>query len=76
VAIAVLISSFALGDRDPALAANGINNVISFIAPQLVQYQKAVSDEEFRRTPAKPELPAAGPAAPATSTARPRIPRW
>ncbi len=44
VAIAVLISGFALGDRDPALAASGVNDVISFIAPQLGQYQIAVTD--------------------------------
>jgi membrane protein len=46
IAIVVLISGFALGNRDPALVANGVNNVISFIAPQVVQYQRAVSDEE------------------------------
>jgi membrane protein len=47
IAIAVLISGFALGDRDPAIAANGINDIISFIAPQVVQYQKAVTESEF-----------------------------
>lgn len=46
IAIVVLISGLVLGDRDPALIANGLNNVISFIAPQVVQYQRAVSDEE------------------------------
>jgi len=46
VAIAVLISGFALGDRDPALVANGLNNVIGFIAPQIDQYQRAISTEE------------------------------
>jgi membrane protein len=64
VAIAVLISGFALGDRDPALVANGLNDIISFIAPQVVQYQKAVSDEQAH---AAPELratsPGTGPAA-------------
>ena len=44
VAIAVLISGFALGNRDPAIIANGLNNIISFIAPQVGEYQKAVSD--------------------------------
>ena len=61
VAIAVLISGFALGDRDPALAANGVSSVISFIAPQVDQYQKAVSDEQERRTPAVPALRATSP---------------
>ena len=74
VAIAVLISSFALGDRDPALAANGVNSVISFIAPQIVQYQKAVTDEQSRRTPVVPELQAAGQVAAATVTRPPPDP--
>jgi membrane protein len=45
VAIAVLISGFALGEKDPALAANGLNRIISFIAPQVDQYQKAITDD-------------------------------
>ena len=61
VAIAVLISGFALGDRDPALVANGVNDVISFIAPQVVQYQKAVSDEQAQAS-SIPELRATSPA--------------
>ncbi len=60
IAIAVLISGFALGDRDPALVANGLNNVISFIAPQVDQYQRAVSAEETHIT-TKPEFRAAHP---------------
>ncbi len=46
VAIAVLISGFALGDRDPSLAADRLTRIISFIAPQVDQYQKAVSDDQ------------------------------
>jgi len=45
IAIAVLISGFALDNRDPALAAQGLNRVISFIAPQVAQYDKANEDE-------------------------------
>ena len=41
VAIAVLISGFALGNRDPAFAAQAVNRVISFIAPQVAQYDRA-----------------------------------
>jgi len=63
VAIAVLISSFALGDRNAALAANGVNNVISFIAPQVDQYQQVISDARSRPPPAAPELHVAGPPA-------------
>jgi len=46
IAIIVLISGFVIGDRDPAIVAKGLNSVISFIAPQVVQYQRAVTDEE------------------------------
>ncbi|MES1195054.1 MAG: YihY/virulence factor BrkB family protein, partial [Opitutus sp.] len=59
IAIAVLISGFALGNQDPALAAQGINRVISFIAPQVAQYDKADQQEHARDKP-----PAASPAAP------------
>jgi membrane protein len=45
VAIAVLISGFALGNRDPAILAQGLNRVISFIAPQVAQYDRADADE-------------------------------
>src|ERR1700710_2767347 len=61
IAIVVLISGFALGNRDPALVAKGVNNVISFIAPQVVQYQRAVSDEEAHHV-TQPELRSAQPA--------------
>src|SRR5688572_15457352 len=45
IAIAVLVSGFALGNRDPALAAQGLNRVISFIAPQVAQYDQATEEE-------------------------------
>ncbi len=45
IAIAVLISGFALGNRDPALVAQGLNRIISFIAPQVAQYDKATENE-------------------------------
>ena len=41
VALAVLIAGFALGDRDPAALARSLNGVISFIAPQVAQYDRA-----------------------------------
>lgn len=41
VAIAVLISGFALGNQDPAFAAKAVNRVISFIAPQVAQYDRS-----------------------------------
>lgn len=58
VAIAVLISGFALGNRDPAFAAQAVNRVISFIAPQVAQYDKAGQ---------KPEQPGEPPAADQTT---------
>ena len=58
VAIVVLISGFALGDRDPALTARGVSNVISFIAPQVAEYQK-VSDAQSH-SDAEPQIRAAG----------------
>lgn len=45
VAIAVLISGFALGNQDPAFAAQAVNRVISFIAPQVAQYDRAGQEE-------------------------------
>lgn len=45
IAIAVLISGIALGNQDPALAAQGLNRVISFIAPQVAQYDQAGREE-------------------------------
>jgi membrane protein len=55
ITIVVLISGLALGDRDPAMIAKGVNNVIGFIAPQVVQYQRAVSAEEAHNS-AKAEI--------------------
>jgi membrane protein len=45
IAIAVLISGIALGNQDPALAAQGLNRVISFIAPTVAQYDRASAEE-------------------------------
>ncbi len=41
VALTVLISGFAIGDRDPAVIAQSLNRVISFIAPQVGYYDDA-----------------------------------
>jgi membrane protein len=57
VAIAVLISGFALGNQDPAFAAQALNRVISFIAPQVAQYDQA--DRVERKS--DPALPTATP---------------
>lgn len=55
VALAVLIAGFALGDRDPAILARSLNNVISFIAPQVAQYDRAHLGSDTA-TPPAPEL--------------------
>jgi len=41
VALTVLIAGFALGDRDPVILARSLNNIISFVAPQVSQYDLA-----------------------------------
>lgn len=72
VAIAVLISGFALGNRDPALLAQNLNRVISFIAPQVAQYDKA---GEAGRGTGDTKTPPAGtaPAAPTSPVAPPEM---
>lgn len=44
IAIAVLISGFALGNRDPAIMAQSLNRIIGFIAPQVAQYDHTDTD--------------------------------
>ena len=66
VAIAVMIAGFALGDSNPAVAANGVSDVISFIAPQVGQYQIAVT-ETAAPGPGPLAVPAGPPPPPADS---------
>src|ERR1700683_1782644 len=40
IALGMLVASTLLGDRDPNLAVNALNRVITFVAPQLDQYEK------------------------------------
>jgi membrane protein len=40
IAIAMLVASTVFGERDPNLAVDALNRLISFIAPQLDQYEK------------------------------------
>lgn len=70
IAIAVLISGFALGNKDPELAARSLNRVISFIAPQVAQYDKATeNDWNLAHPKPAPGDPAAPPTPPATGDA-------
>src|SRR5271169_800844 len=39
IAVGVLVASTMLGQRDPNLAADALNRVITFVAPQLGQYE-------------------------------------
>jgi membrane protein len=41
VALIVLISGFALGNRDPSILAQNLGSVLSFIAPQVGEYDHA-----------------------------------
>ncbi len=70
IALAVLIAGFALGDRDPAILARSLNHVISFIAPQVAQYEQAgtAGAREVQLAPAT------GSAAPAPAMAAPAGP--
>ncbi len=40
IALAMLVASTLLGDRNPNLAVDALNRVITFVAPQLDQYEK------------------------------------
>lgn len=40
VAIAVLVAGFVLDQNDPHLAANSLNRLIKFVAPQVAQYEQ------------------------------------
>jgi len=40
VAIAVLVAGFVLDQNDPHLAANSLNRLIKFVAPQIAQYEQ------------------------------------
>jgi membrane protein len=63
VAIAVLISGFALGNQDAAFAAQGLNRVISFIAPQVAQFDQAPDKENPAAAAPAPDAAAATPSA-------------
>ncbi|MBI5422863.1 MAG: YihY/virulence factor BrkB family protein [Opitutae bacterium] len=60
VALTVLIAGFALGDRDPVILARSLNNIISFVAPQVAQYDRAASAADAEHD-ATTELRAAPP---------------
>lgn len=53
IAVAMLVASTVLGERDPNLAVDALNRVITFIAPQLVQYE---SLNEGGGVPVNPQL--------------------
>ncbi len=63
IALSVLVSGFALGNSDPAIIAQGVNRVISFIAPQVAQYDRA-GQAERNRPPAEDSAEVAPPATP------------
>jgi len=74
VAIAVLISGFALGNQDPAFAAQGLNRVISFIAPQVAQYDQATAKEKSDEAGRAPAASQPAPAANAPAVIPPATP--
>jgi len=44
VAIAMMVAGFMLNEQDPNLAVNTLNRLITFIAPQIEQYEDIVGD--------------------------------
>ncbi len=60
VALAVLVAGFALGDRDPVILARDLNQAISFVAPQIAQYDQAVVLENGPRRTVELHAPAEG----------------
>ena len=46
IALVVLVSGFALGNRDPALLAQNLGRVVSFIAPQVAQFDRTDNSGE------------------------------
>lgn len=53
IAVTMLVASTLLGDRNPNLAVDALNRVITFIAPQLDQYE---SLNEAGAVPVNPQL--------------------
>ncbi len=68
VALTVLIAGFALGDRDPVVLARGLNNIISFVAPQVAQFDRATATADAEHNTA-PELHTAQPPGPHVAAA-------
>ena len=44
VAIAMLVAGFMLNQDDPNLAVNTLNRLIKFIAPQIIEYERAAAN--------------------------------
>lgn len=54
VAIAVLVAGFVVNQNDPHLAANSLNKLIKFVAPQIAQYEKISPANGAKGAPAVP----------------------
>jgi membrane protein len=54
IAIAMLVASTLFGQRDPNLAVDALNRLISFVAPDLDQYANV--DSATSKVPVNPEL--------------------
>jgi membrane protein len=53
IAIGMLVASTLFGQRDPNIAVDALNRLITFVAPQLGQYEKL---DEAGKVPVNPEL--------------------
>lgn len=56
IAIAMVVASTALGQRNPNLAVDTLNHLITFIAPQLGQYERLDGDGSVAVNPQLVEL--------------------
>lgn len=61
ISIAVLVAGFALDKSDPNFAANTVNRLISYVAPQLAQYERMKAAEAAQQSgkAGTPDAPAA-----------------
>ncbi len=62
IAILVLISGLALGNKDPAILANGLHRVIGLVAPQVDQFDVAEENDHVKTPVSAPRRGKSDPA--------------
>ena len=74
VALAMAVAGFMLDDRNPNLAADTLNQLIRFVAPQVAEYERITGDEPIPARAQRSDVLAALPASASSSTADPNAP--